>query len=102
MVKPRACLPRGPARKRPKVVKLPKPVVDSQMTDTLIFLLEHARAGRIHAFSVCLIGEREDGTEFSIESAGADGDDRMELQLLGVMRGAEEGLMLRRRERKDG
>lgn len=89
-------------RPRPKIVKLPKPVVDSQMTDTLIFLLERAREGHIHGFSICLIGERPDGTEFSIESAGADGDDRMELQLLGVMRGAEEGLLMRRRERKDG
>lgn len=89
-------------RLRPKVVKLPKPVLDSQMTDTLIFLLERARSGQIHAFSICLIGERADGTEFSIESAGADGDDRMELQLLGAMRAAEEGLLTRRRERKDG
>lgn len=86
-------------RARPKIVRLPKPVVDSQMTDTLIFLLEHARAGRIYGFSICLIGERRDGSAFSIESAGADGDGRTELELLGVMRGAEEGLLRRRRER---
>lgn len=86
-------------RPRPKLVKLKPPQGDGSMADTLLFLLQHVRRGKIKAFSICLIGEREDGTEFSIESAGADGDSRMELQLLGVMRGAEHGLFRRREER---
>lgn len=86
-------------RARPRIVKLKQPKGDGQMAHTLLFLLDYVRQGRIKAFSICLIGERADGTEFSIESAGADGNNRLELQLLGCMRAAENGLFKRREER---
>lgn len=69
------------------------------MADTLLFLLRQVRQGRVKAFSICLIGDRADGTEYSLESATADGDGALELQLLGCMRGAEYGLFKRREER---
>ncbi len=78
-----------PRRRNLKVVPIKKPIGDPVMVDTLVFLLDHVRNGKICAMSICLIGEREDGSEFSIESATAEGDDRNELQLLGLMRGAE-------------
>lgn len=87
-------------RAKPKLVKLKPPIGDTQMCDTLLFLLRYVRQGRIKAFCICLIGQRPDGTEFSIESASADGDNRAELQLLGVMRAAEQGLFMRREERR--
>lgn len=86
-------------RPRPKLVRLKLAAGDTQMAETLLFLLDRVRQGKIKAFSICLIGEREDGTQFSVESAAADGDDVFELQLLGVMRGAEQGLFKRRDER---
>ncbi len=86
-------------RPRPKVVRLKVPQGDGAMADTLLFLLGYVRVGKIKAFSICLIGEREDGSEFSIESSTADGDSQKELQLLGIMRGAENGLFRRREER---
>lgn len=89
-------------RPRPKLVKLKPPVGDGVMADTLLYLLDNVRQGKIRAFSICLIGEREDGSEFTIESATADGNERLELQLLGAMRGAEQGLFQRREERRDG
>lgn len=87
-----------PSRK-PKLVKLKPPEGDGAMADTLLFLLRYVRTGKVKAFSICLIGEREDGTEFSIETATADGDNRAELQLLGCMRAAENGLFVRRESR---
>lgn len=89
-------------RPRPRLVKLAPPVGDEQMANTLLFLLEHVRSGKIHAFSICLIGERPDGVKFSIESATADGDALAELHLLGIMRMAEHNLVMRRQERIDG
>lgn len=70
------------------------------MADTLLFLLEHVRSGKVKAFSICLIVEREDGFQMPIESATAEGDDVLELTLLGIMRGAEQGLWDRRNRRK--
>jgi hypothetical protein len=86
-------------RSRPKLVKLKPPKGDGQMADTLLFLLEHVRAAKVKAFSICLIVERSDGTEISIESASGGEDGRYELQLLGAMRGAEHGLFNRRAAR---
>ena len=86
-------------QKRPKLVRLKAPIGDKAMADTLIFLLERVREGKVKAFSICLIIERQDGTECSLESATADGSDMYELQLLGCMRGAEQGLFKRREER---
>jgi hypothetical protein len=88
-------------RSRPKLVKLKVPKGDGPMADTLLFLLERVRRGRVKAFSICLIVHGKDGEETSIESATADGDDRAELQLLGIMRVAEHGLWMRRQARKD-
>lgn len=103
-VSKRANLTQGQAdaavrRFRGKLVKLKTPAADTQMCDTLLLLLQSARDGQIQGFSICLIGTHSDGTEFSIESACADGDGFRELQLLGTMRMAEEGLLRRRRER---
>ncbi len=84
---------------RPKLVRLKPPRGDGAMADTLLWLLRYVREGKIKAFSICLIGERADGSEFTIESASADGNDQLELQLLGAMRGAEMGLFTRRSER---
>jgi hypothetical protein len=84
---------------RPKLVRLKQPKGDGQMADTLLWLLSRVRAGKIKAFSICLIGEHEDGSEFSLESATAEGDTMYELQLLGCMRAAEQGLFKRREER---
>lgn len=86
-------------RAQPKLVKLKQPAGDAVMAETLLFLLDRVRSGKIKAFSICIIGERADGTEFSVESATAEGDDQLELQLLGVMRGAEQGLFRRRDDR---
>lgn len=88
-------------RPRPKIFRFKVPVGDGVMADTLIYLLGHVRAGKVKAFSICLIGEREDGSQFSIESATAEGDARLELQLLGCMRGAEHALFTRRALRKE-
>lgn len=87
-------------RPRPKLVRLKPPVRESQMADTLLMLLDRVREGRVVAFSICLIIDNDDGTQSSIESAGADGNDQLELQLLGIMRGAEQGLFRRREERR--
>lgn len=92
---------RAVRRSRPKLVKLKPPVGDAQMAKTLLFLLETARQGKVKALSICLIVQRPDGTERSVESASANGDDDYELKLLGVMRGAENGLFKRRDERRD-
>lgn len=71
------------------------------MADTLLWLLTRVRQGKVKAFSICLIVEREDGSVSTVESASADGDSTYELQLLGAMRGAEQGLFMRRAERED-
>lgn len=86
-------------RTRPKVVRLKLPKGDGPMADTLLFLLNYVRSGKIKAYSICIVGERTDGTGFSIESATADGDPVRELELLGCMRHAEHGLIQRREER---
>lgn len=86
-------------RARPKVVKLKPPKGDGAMADTMLFLLERVRLGKVKSYSICLIVERADGSSSSIESATADGDSLRELQLLGVMRGAEHALFRRREER---
>ncbi len=85
-----------------KIVEIKPAIGDRDMVATLVFLLEHARKGKISAMSICLIGEREDGSEFSIESATANDNSRSELQLLGLMRGAEQGLWKRREDRLEG
>ena len=50
-------------QKRPKLVRLKAPIGDKAMADTLIFLLERVREGKVKAFSICLIIERQDGTD---------------------------------------
>ena len=88
-------------RPKPKLVRLKTPKGDGPMADTLLFLLERVRQGKVKAFSICVIGENREGLDYSVESATAEGDDTYELQLLGVMRGAENGLFKRREERKE-
>lgn len=86
-------------RTRPKLVKLKPPRGDGTMADTLLFLLEHVRKGKVKAFSICLVIEKADGSRTSIESASGGDDGGFELELLGCMRGAEHGLFRRREER---
>lgn len=88
-------------RPKPRLVRLKFAEGDGPMAETLLFLLDRVRNGKIKAFSICLIGLRGDDTEFSLESATADGDDQMELQLLGCMRAAEAGLFRRREARNE-
>lgn len=68
------------------------------MANTLLFLLEHVRAGKVKAFSMCLVVEHPNGDK-TVESACADGDNHYEMQLLGAMRSAENNLFKRREER---
>ncbi len=86
-------------RPRPKLIRLKAPLGDTIMAETLLMLLSSVRGGRLKAFSICLIIENQDGSESSIESASADGDGQKELQLLGIMRGAEHKLFERRARR---
>jgi hypothetical protein len=86
-------------RAKPKLVRLKAPE-PSIMADTLVFLLERVRTGKIKAFSICVIAENAEGAELSIETAGADGDSHREIQLLGCMRMAEHNLIARRKTRQ--
>lgn len=87
--------------KRPRLVKLKPPQGDEDMADMLLWLLGFVRAGRVKAYSVCLVVEDEKGAVEVVEHASADADPFNELAILGAMRVAEHGLMARRREREE-
>lgn len=87
-------------RPRPRIVKLKAPQGDTQLADTLLFMLSRVRQGRLKAISISMILIDSDGYEQTVEMAGADGDDGYEIQLLGCMRAAENGLLNRRAARK--
>lgn len=87
-------------RSRPRVVRLRKPKIpdDSQFIETLVWVLDRARQGKIRAYAALFTVEREDGTSFSVETACVRPDEYAKdnaLTLLGGVELMKAGLMKR-------
>lgn len=80
--------------KKPKIVKLRKAKVpdDSQFIETLVWVLDQARQGKIKGYAMTFIVEQEKATR-TIEAASALEDAEYRLQLLGTIRCMEMNFM---------
>ena len=85
-------------RRKPKLVRLPKPKVsgDTTFIETLVWALSQARAGRVTGYAAVFMVECEDGVERSNEVASIlewEGAQATALQLLGCIRLMERGFI---------
>ena len=81
--------------KRPRLLKFKKPVVsdDSKFIETLVWVLERARAGKIKGYALVFVVDGSEG-EKTIESAKAF-EEIDNMTVLGMIRRMEHNYMRR-------
>lgn len=85
-----------PKRSKPKVVRLRKAKVDeTRLVETLVWLLDRARAGKVTGYAMVYVVEDEAGFRDYTEGADTNDGERQRLMMLGAMRMMERNFIKR-------
>jgi hypothetical protein len=82
--------------RKPKIVRLKKGKIpdDTKFIETLVWVLDQARQGKIRGYAMAFVVDQEERIR-TIESACSLPDNESRLQLLGTMRCTEVNFMKR-------